>query len=49
MLVSTDLTVLRHRSVDDRPGGRFLSDHLPVLAVLGLPMAGGASTPNARP
>lgn len=44
VLVSSDVTVLRHRSVDDRPGGRFLSDHLPVLAVVALP----APAPGAR-
>ena len=39
VLVSSDVTVLRHRSVDSRDEGRFLSDHLPVLAVVGLPAA----------
>ena len=43
VLVSTDITVLRHRSVDTRPGGRFLSDHLPVLAVVDLSAAPGAA------
>lgn len=54
VLVSSDVTVLRHRSVDDRPGGRFLSDHLPVLAVLTLPPVpdgpdgpDGPATPDA--
>lgn len=41
VLVSDDVTVLRHRSVDARTADRFLSDHLPVLAVLGLPAAPG--------
>ncbi len=40
VLVSSDVTVLRHRSVDDRPGGRFLSDHLPVHATVALPHPG---------
>lgn len=47
VLVSSDLAVLSHRSVDDRPGGRFLSDHLPVLAVVVQPTM--ASGPDATP
>ena len=37
VLVSNDVTVLRHRSIDDRHEGRFLSDHLPVHALVALP------------
>lgn len=44
VLVSNDITVRHHRSVDDRPGGRFLSDHLPVLAVVALPASGAQNT-----
>lgn len=48
VLVSSDITVLCHRSVEDRPGGRFLSDHLPVLAVVALPDAAGATGATAE-
>lgn len=37
VLVSTDVTVLRHRSMAGRVDGRFLSDHLPVHAQVALP------------
>lgn len=37
VLVSDDITVLRHRSMEDRHDGRFLSDHLPVHATIALP------------
>lgn len=40
VLVSSDVTVLRHRSVDGRHDGRFLSDHLPVYATVALPDPG---------
>jgi endonuclease/exonuclease/phosphatase family metal-dependent hydrolase len=39
VLVSTDVTVLRHRSMDGRLGARFLSDHLPVHALVALPLS----------
>ena len=40
ILVSSDVTVLSHRSIDARPKGRFLSDHLPVHATVALPHPG---------
>lgn len=45
VLVSNDVTVVRHRSVVARTGDRFLSDHLPVLAVLDLPATSGPAVP----